>query len=197
VTGCILYAQPLADFAARHPERCFYPETGFGAQMQPAWRIVAHESRTKGLRIAYAGGNTPYYLLGPDFRNEAVYVNVDRHRDWLPHDYHAARRARGKSERSKIPWPQWYREQPDYRAWLDNLRFGKIDLLFVSRINLHGRHSEAPFELPEFPVERDWADSHPDEFEDLGPQPEMDGPIPWARVYRLRQSSDRSPAEAR
>ena len=47
----------------------------------------------------HAGSNLPYYyLLGKGLRNEVRYVNVDRHRDWLLHDYRTARpvpRARG------------------------------------------------------------------------------------------------------
>jgi hypothetical protein len=185
-TGCVLYAAPLASFFSRNPERGFYPAIGFGTRMLPAWQIVEQESRPAPARIAYAGGNLPYYLLGSDYRNEAIYVNTNRHRSWLPHDYHKARRLAGKSDTAAIPWPQWYREEADYQAWLKNLRAEQIDLLFVSRTNLHGRSSSRPDELLPFPIERIWADAHPEEFEYLGPQPATQGSIPWACVYRLR-----------
>jgi len=186
VTGCSLYAAPLASWSAQDPERSFYPQTGFGARMLPAWRIVARASRPDGSRIAYSGGNLPYYLLGPNCRNDAIYVNINRHRNWLPHDYHEARRVAVSADTAAIPWPQWYRDQPDYEAWLDNLRAARIDLLFVSRINLQGRLVNLNGALPDFPVEATWADAHPEEFEFLGPK-EAGDPISWARVYRLRE----------
>jgi hypothetical protein len=154
--------------------------------MLPAWQIVERESRPAGARIAYAGGNLPYYLLGSACRNDAVYVNINRHRDWLPHDYHKARRLAGKSETAAIPWPQWSREEADYQFWLANLRAKQIDMLFVSRMNLHGRLYVRQDELPPFPIERTWADAHPEEFEKLGPQSATEGSIPWSCIYRLR-----------
>ncbi|MEO7652728.1 MAG: hypothetical protein ABIZ80_19890, partial [Bryobacteraceae bacterium] len=187
LSGCFVYGGPLAGIASQYPERSFYPASGFGARMLPAWQIVADASRPNGVRIAYAGGNLPYYLLGMNYGNDAVYVNINRHRDWLPHDYHKARCLTGKTDTAAISWPQWYREEANYQAWLGNLRTAKIDLLFVSRINLHGQLVALEGELPAFPIERTWADAHPDEFEDLGPHSVFMGSIPWARVYRLRE----------
>jgi hypothetical protein len=189
IIGCVLYGAPLASLSSRNPERSFYPEIGFGARMLPAWQIMERASRVAGARIAYAGGNLPYYLLGSGYRNDAVYVNINRHRDWLPHDYHKARALRGDTDKAAIPWPQWYREEAEYEAWLENLRAQRIDLLFVTRTNLHGRLADLRGDLPPFPIERTWADTHPDEFEYLGPQPATGGPVPWACVYRLRMKS--------
>ena len=187
----------LASYSSRHPERGFYPESGFGPRMLPAWQIVEGVSRTAGARIAYAGGNLPYYLLGSDYRNVVVYVNINRHRDWLPHDYHKARALAGQPDKAAIPWPQWYREEADYEAWLENLRTQRIDLLFVTRTNLHGRLAALRGDLPPFPIERTWADTHPEEFEHLGPQPATRGLVPWACVYRLRKRSGNSGSSAK
>ena len=52
------------------------------------WQQLEAASGPRGSRVAYAGTNIPYYLFGKDLRNEVRYVNVDRHRDWLLHDYH-------------------------------------------------------------------------------------------------------------
>jgi hypothetical protein len=192
LTGCSLYAAPLASFARQDPGRSFYPETGFGTRMLPAWHIVERASRPEGARIAYAGGNLPYYLLGPNHRNDAIYVNINRHRNWLPHDYHQARRRAGQPDTATIPWPQWYREEADYEAWLENLRAARIDFFFVSRTNLHGRPPTPDGGLPPFPIEKTWADAHSEEFEFLGPQsPEED--LSWARVYRLRERAMATP----
>ena len=96
-------------------------------------------------------------------RNEVRYVNIDRHRDWLLHDYHREALARGQGT-----WPNsrpgWDRIRPDYRAWLDNLDAEGIQLLVVTRVNpAEGRHNVADAEG--FPIERRWADSHPERFD--------------------------------
>ena len=64
------------------------------------WRPA---SGPRGSRVAYAGTNIPYYLFGKDLRNEVRYVNIDRNRDWLLHDYH--RRALG-GPRGNVAQPE-------------------------------------------------------------------------------------------
>jgi hypothetical protein len=195
VVACwCLYAGSVERLAHLKLRDAFFPETGFGARMLSAWRLVEQSTTSKPARIAYTGGNLPYYLLGSQLRNEVRYINVNAHRTWLPHDYHLARHNSGLIDKAEIPWPQWDREQTDYTAWLDNLRAAEIDLLFVSRVNLHGRIVELHGELPPFPIERRWADHHPEDFEDLGPQ-ETAGQIPWARVYRVRARASSGGAE--
>ncbi len=84
------------------------------------WIQLDAWSGPTGSRVAYAGTNIPYYLLGTGLRNEVRYINIDRHQDWLLHDYHREARARGQGN-----WPNsrpgWDRIQADLRAWLDNL----------------------------------------------------------------------------
>src|SRR5262249_6217324 len=98
------------------------------------WRTFDAASGSRGARVAYAGTNIPYYLLGQGLRNDVRYVNVDRHRNWLLHDYHreALTRGQGSWRNSR---PGWDRLQPDYRAWLDNLDAESIQLLVVTRVN--------------------------------------------------------------
>ena len=115
--------------------------------------------------MAYAGTNIPYYLLGAGLRNEVRYVNVDGHRDWLMHDYHRDAMARGEPT-----WPNsrpgWDRAQPDFQAWLANLQAEGIQLLVVTRVNpAEGPHNVA--DADRFPIERGWAESHPEFFEPL------------------------------
>jgi len=138
-----------------------------------------------GSRIAYTGTNLPYYLLGVGLRNQVEYVNINAHPDWLPHDYH---RARGAGAPARDPWPQWYRTEADFESWLDNLRRQQIEFLFVARENRHGRLDLGPQTLAEFPIEKDWADTHPERFADLGPFRYPPGTIPWVRVYRVLPS---------
>lgn len=137
----------------------------------------------RGARVAYAGTNLPYYLLGDGLRNEVRYININDRRGFLPHDYHREALARGEGV-----WPNsrpgWDRMNPDYRAWIRNLEAERIDLLVVTRVNTgEGAHNVA--DAQGFPIERVWADGHPDRFEPLYGVQEAD---PWFRLYRLRES---------
>jgi hypothetical protein len=110
-------------------------------------------------------------------------VNIDRHRDWLLHDYHRDALARGEGN-----WPDsrpgWDRIRPDLEAWVDNLEHEGIQLLVVTRADpAEGIHNIA--DSQNFPIERRWADSHPDRFEPLYGVAEND---PWFRLYLFRRS---------
>jgi hypothetical protein len=153
------------------------------------WLELESRSATAGSRVAYAGTNIPYYLLASGLRNEVRYVNINGHRDWLMHDYHRQARERGQGN-----WPNsrpgWDRTEPDFQAWLDNLESEGAQLLVVTRVNpQEGAHNVA--DSGNFPIERQWADSHPEWFEPLYGQHENDR---WFRLYRLRHArSFRSP----
>jgi hypothetical protein len=158
-----------------------FPDYFFG------WQSFEVHSGPAGSRVAYSGTNIPYYLFGRGLRNEVRYVNVDSHRDWLLHDYHRAALARGQGT-----WPNsrpgWDRINPDYDAWLENLDAEGIQLLVVTRVNpREGAHNVA--DSARFPIERRWADSHPERFVVLYGRAEND---PQFRLYRVRRpNSDR------
>ncbi|WP_435015886.1 glycosyltransferase family 39 protein [Tundrisphaera sp. TA3] len=145
------------------------------------WTELEARAGATGARIAYAGTNIPYYLMGGDLRNEVRYINIDAHRDWLMHDYHRAASSLGLPETWPNPYPGWDRMRPDYAAWLANLRAAGIEILVVARANVsEGSHNVADAEG--FPVERGWAESHPESFQPLyGVNP----PDPLFRFYRV------------
>ena len=148
------------------------------------WLDLEGRSGPSGARLAYAGTNIPYYLFGTGLRNEVRYVNVDAHPDWLMHDYH-----RAALDRKEPTWPNsrpgWDRAHPNFQAWLSNLKAQQIQLLVVTRANSgEGPHNVADSEG--FPIERLWADSHPELFEPLYGPKQKD---PFFRLYRLRGSS--------
>ena len=104
-------------------------------------------------------------MLGQGLRNDVRYINIDRHRDWLLHDYHVQALAEGKGT-----WPNsrpgWDRARPDYQAWVDNLDAEGIQLVVITRVNpQEGAHNAA--DSNNFPIERHWADTHPERFEPL------------------------------
>ena len=135
-------------------------------------------------RIAYAGTNLPYYLMGSAFQNETRYVNVDEHRTWMLHDYHKAARSLGQA----VPWPDtrpcWDRLTPDFDAWLENLRAEGIRFLVVARANPR----EGPTNVADaegFTIERIWADAHPELFAPVYGIVEND---PWIKIYAIRST---------
>ncbi|MFO0910921.1 MAG: hypothetical protein U0794_21705 [Isosphaeraceae bacterium] len=147
------------------------------------WLELDQRSGQQGARIAYAGTDLPYYLQGVGLRNTVRYINIDEHRDWLLHDYHrAASLAAGRPVTWDNTRPGWDRIQPRYDAWLDNLHAEQIQLLVVTRANPdEGRHNVIP-EAGGYPIERLWADSHPEAFELLYGDSQAD---PRFRIYRV------------
>ena len=145
------------------------------------WIETDLRSGTAGVRIAYAGNALPYYLMGVGLRNEVRYINVDAHQSWRLHDYHRDASRNGYATWNH-PRPGWDRIHPDYHAWLANLRAEAIQLLVVNRAN----PDEGPHNIADrdgFPVERQWAESHPESFEPLYGVREGD---PQFRLYRVR-----------
>lgn len=145
------------------------------------WRELDARCGPSGARIAYAGTNLPYYLMGARLRNDVRYINVDEHPGWLLHDYHRAARERGEPAWD-TPRPGWHRLHADYEAWLANLRAAQIQLLVVTRAN----PADGWFNIHDqegFPIERTWAEAHPEVFQPLYGVAEKD---PQFRIYRLK-----------
>jgi hypothetical protein len=182
--GCLVTAWPTLARVTGEPLLRFYPAWGFGRALFPAWVALERASGRDGVRVAYAGTNLPYYLFGRGLRNEVRYVNVDRHADWLPHDYHLDRRRRGVTGLATDPWPEWYREDTDYDAWLSNLRAAGIEFLLVARENRHGRRESGGRPAP-FPIEQQWAQQNPRVFEPVELPFASGSEVPWASLYRV------------
>lgn len=161
------------------PRRLFYPNF---RDYVAGWVQLELHAGPAGARVAYAGTNLPYYLLGSGLRNDVRYINVDARRHWLLHDYHRAARSEGKATWTH-PRPGWDRIHPDYDSWLANLRDEKVRILVVARAN----PEEGPHHIIDpswFPIERVWAETHPDIFEPIYGVAEND---PLIRLYRVRQ----------
>lgn len=153
-------------------------------QYARGWRALEAAQGQRGARIAYAGTNLPFYLMGRNLRNDVRYVNIDAHRDWLLHDYHRAAIAHGERPIWDTPRPGWDRMHPEYPAWLANLRSEQIELLVVAK----AKPIDGPFNLADpagFPVEKVWAELHKETFQPVYGVAESD---PEMRIYRVRQA---------
>lgn len=145
------------------------------------WLDLETRAGVEGARIAYAGTDLPYYLLGAGLRNEVRYININAHPTWLLHDYHREARRRNELPTWPDTRPGWDRIEADYGAWLANLRAERIQILVVTRANpAEGRHNV--FDGEGFTIERAWADAHPESFQPLYGAAEKD---PEFRIYRV------------
>ena len=170
---------------SKDARRLFYPDF---TDYYQGWLALELRAGPSGARIAYAGTNIPYYLMGAGLRNEVRYVNVDAHRDWLMHDYHRMVNSQGN-----VTWPDprpgWDRLHPSYEAWLANLRAEEIQILVVARANPEeGLHNLA--DTQGFPIERTWADRHPEIFIPFYGVREND---PKLRIYRIHAGKKSAP----
>jgi hypothetical protein len=150
------------------------------APLARAWYRLDGIAGLRRARIAYAGTNLVYYLMGRGQRHDVAYVNVDAHRDWRLHDYHREAAARGEPNWPD-PRPAWDRLHPDYEAWLANLAAERIDFLFLARPD----PSDGRFNIADadgYPIERVWADAHPEAFTLVSGPAQGD---PAARIYRV------------
>jgi hypothetical protein len=145
------------------------------------WLDLETRAGVEGARVAYAGTDLPYYLLGAGLRNEVRYININPHPTWLLHDYHREARRRKTLPTWPDTRPGWDRLEADYEAWLANLRAERIQILVVARANpVEGRHNV--FDREGFTIERAWADAHPETFQPLYGVAEKD---PEMRIYRV------------
>jgi hypothetical protein len=169
----------IPDLLVGRTERFFPPFPDY----ERGWLQLDSRAGPKGARIAYAGTNLPYYLMGRGLRNEVRYVNVDAHRGWMLHDYHREAVRRGHPHWPD-PRPGWDRALPVFDAWLANLRAEGIQMLVVARANTN----EGPRNVADaegFPVERQWAEAHPEAFTPLYGEAQGD---PAFRLYGVRRN---------
>jgi hypothetical protein len=160
-----------------------------------AWTRLDLASGSRGTRVAYAGTNLPFYLMGKGLRNEVFYVSVDDKQGWLLHDYHRDAVLRGGTAVWETPRPGWDRLHPSFSHWVENLRRQRIRILVVARANRYdGAYNLADEEG--FPIERVWADAHPEWFVPIFGVSPID---PRIKVYsvRLPETISTDPAPGR
>jgi len=106
-------------------------------------------------RIGYAGHNIPYFLFGPQLRNEVMPINVDRHLDFAFHDYAAADNEMTRAE-AFTPEAAYYRARLDHRAWMNNIEQLRLDYLVISTV-AENQMLTIRHDAEGFPIEARWA----------------------------------------
>jgi len=139
--------------------------------------IHLHQSY-RGVTVAAAGTNRTFLLYGRHFSNRVVYVNVNRSRGWMFHDFVRAfrgDRATLSSDRNAV---RLYRRDARYPAWTANLDAAAVDILFVERLTGFNLQKEYARDRQGFPLESMWAERHPEKFRKV-----YDSPV--ARIYEI------------
>jgi 4-amino-4-deoxy-L-arabinose transferase-like glycosyltransferase len=147
------------------------PGYAVGDELDDAWRWF--RAHVHGARVAYTGVNLALPLVGADLENDVRYVNVAGGSDELLHDF--ARRLPSAPVKTAEPAP--YRQGASALTWSRNLRALRRDVLFVAALYPIVRRTIA-YDADGFPVERAWADAHPETFT-------LRFASPAARVYTV------------
>ena len=113
-------------------------------------------------KIAYAGRNTPYYLVGRSGLTRVYYINADGRTDWLLHDYVHQLSATGRLDLHKEK-DDWRGRNPDFQYWQAALLRTGITMLFLEPLS-PAESLYLPGDTGGYPLERDWARSHPESF---------------------------------
>jgi hypothetical protein len=132
------------------------PSYGLDEGLDDAWAWM--RTNVRAARVAYTGNNLALPLAGEALANDVRYVNVAGAASELLHDF-----ARLNPEACVGPEPAPYRARAHYKTWLSNLRATRREVLFVAAVYPSVRATIAT-DADGFPVERAWADAHPDVF---------------------------------
>ncbi len=131
--------------------------SGFWPQATESWLWL--NNNTDGDNIAYIGRPVSFPLYGRNFKNNVYYVSVN---EVEPAKIHYFKNSKyvwsdaGETRHKTFREFKNYRGQASYNVWLTNLLKRDTDYLFI--YSLHQTRNI------EFPIEDDWAASHPKSF---------------------------------
>jgi len=127
----------------RYP-KIFSRKEAWQADIGRGWKRL-NELTNTGSRVAYTGRQEVYPLFGTKLKNEVKYISVNQ------------------KEAAPYNKPDGlYRKIKDFSAWKENLKKEKIEYLFIALPFALNRESEDP---GKFPIEDEWALSHPSDFQ--------------------------------
>lgn len=131
--------------------------SGFWPEAIEAWQWL--NNNTSGQNIAYVGRPVPFPLYGTHFKNNVYYVSVNQTEPVRLHYFKGSRYNWGYdflSLHQNLQEKGNYRQNPDYKTWLENLSSKNTDYLFV--YSLHQTKEVM------FSIEDTWAKNNPDKF---------------------------------
>lgn len=167
----LLYADSMARHYPRYKHHYY---TGF--PIGEAW-LAFQRNVPEGSTVAFTGTDLSYGLFGAGLKHRVAYVNVNRHGDYLFHDYVRKLKAEGRYFTPPNDRINFHREDADYGAWLANLRAAGVDYLFAAALHQTDQ-GQIPHDAEFFPIEREWADAHPEFFKLLWNNSQV-------RIYRV------------
>ncbi len=185
-SAALLFVAACAATLLLSARRC--PETGCSLltatwtdrpRMFAGWDWI--EQHAHNVSIAYSGNNVPYRLLGPHLENRVYYVNIDRHIGWKYHDYERAARGRTAFTPAIRPNLPYFRESPNFREWLTNLKQMNTQYVFISRLpGIMLAEQDYARDDAGFPIEAAWTASHAEIFTPAYENEEI-------RIYSMRR----------
>ena len=131
--------------------------SGFWPDAVRAWDWL--NRNTEASNIAYAGRPVPFPLYGTDFKNSVYYVSINAIDPVKLHYFPNGSYHWGYdflTLHKNLEEDGNYRTRSDYNVWLNNLLRRKTGYLFV--YSLHQTREVL------FPIEDEWAGSHPGRF---------------------------------
>ena len=151
-----------------------------------AWKFI-HElyPYPARLRIAYTGTDINFGLAGPQMKNTIYHIPVTRWDVRIFHECTDILKQRGEYEVPDTDRIDFCRREPDYDKWLHRLKSKNTTILYVSILHQNDR-PHLNHDRYGFPIERSWADNHPESFRPLY-QVKSDPPNkkPVVRVYAV------------
>lgn len=129
----------------------------FSEEETSAWLWL--NNNTNSSNIAYVGRPDTLPLYGTNFKNNVLYVSVNKTHPAKLHYFPNANYLPNSdflSLHKSLESPGNYRENPDYAVWFRNLRLEKIDFLLV--------YSLTEVKGTIFPIEDKWARNNPQDF---------------------------------
>jgi len=136
----------------------YYRQTPMGE----SWAVF-HMRVPTPVRVAYSGTDLFYGLTGPKLKNTVYHVPVNRHGFQHFHECNKYLKTTGEYSVPESDRIDFCRRDPDFNVWFDRLAKLKTEFFYVSVLHQNDL-PHLPHDEENFPIERAWADSHPDLF---------------------------------
>lgn len=130
--------------------------------MGHSWNAL-HVLKPEPVRVSYTGTDLSYGLFGPLLKNNVYHTPINKHGFMMFHQCNDYVKKSGSYSLPTTDRIDFCRRDPSYETWKNKLFALDTDILYVSVLHQNDRpHLEHDREM--FPIERYWADSHPDVF---------------------------------